>query len=149
MEDLEALLGPKALGDHVLESEMKELKTGASRGVRQGAGREQGESREGRGEGGWWSGSLELPGSPLPSPKGESQDKERGILLPAPNLLLGCRIPFWLSLGLPSPTGRAQKLPDLPGLCLLHGPRSGGRGVGVVGRGGGGGRKEAALTPQV
>lgn len=122
MEDLEALLGSKALGDHVLESEMKELKTGASRGVRQGAGKEQGGSREGRGEGGWWSGRMERPGSLPPSPKGESQDKEKGMLLPAPNLLLGCRIPFWLSLGLPSPTGRAQKLLDLPGLCLLHGP---------------------------
>lgn len=47
-----------------------------------------------------------------------------------------CRISLRLWVGLPSPTSRAQKLPDLSGQCLLHGP-AGGREEGWRGRKGG------------
>lgn len=107
--------------------------------------RRQGAGREKRGKERRWLVGWEARLSGLPSKlQSKSQEVKRRAFLSAPNAS-GCRISLWLSLGLPSRTSRAQKLPGLPGPCLLHGP-TGGRGVGVEGRGA---RKAGAMTPQV
>lgn len=98
---------------------------------------------EGRREGSLWSGRLELPGSPV-SPEGKSQEEKEAHSF-QPQILLDAEFLFGV-IGAPM-NSRTQKLPDQPGLCLLHGPARD-RGVDME-EGEHRGKKSRSANPQV